>query len=387
MNYTSSDEVLASCAAQCGLDEVITSKEFLDKIPNLHVPGRALLLEEALRKPSLTEKMRALALSCLVPAAWMRRALGASRRAVSMDLESGVAQSPVDQLATVIFSSGSTGDPKGVMLTHFNVMSNIGQVSQVFMLGAGDKILGILPFFHSFGFMAALWLPAVNGVGVVYHPNPLDAGAIGALVAKYKVTFMVATPTFLQTYMRRCSPDSFASLEYVLVGAEKLQERVALAFEDTFGIRPLEGYGCTECSPVVAVNGRDYRAPGFLQIAARRGRIGHPLPGVCVKVLDIETGAPGCAGNRRNADGEGTERDARQIYRQTGEDRGGAKGRLVHDRRRRGHGRRRVPHHHRPAFPIQQDRRRDGAPYSHRRKAAGDSRGQRPGLRGYLASR
>jgi acyl-[acyl-carrier-protein]-phospholipid O-acyltransferase/long-chain-fatty-acid--[acyl-carrier-protein] ligase len=209
-----------------------------------------------------------------------------------MDLESGVAQSPVDQLATVIFSSGSTGDPKGVMLSHFNIESNISQVSQVFMLGAGDKILGILPFFHSFGFMAALWLPAVNGVGVVYHPNPLDAGAIGALVAKYKVTFMVATPTFLQTYMRRCSPESFASLEYVLVGAEKLQERVALAFEDTFGLRPLEGYGCTECSPVVAVNGRDYRAPGFLQIAARRGRIGHPLPGVCVKVLDIETGAP-----------------------------------------------------------------------------------------------
>jgi acyl-[acyl-carrier-protein]-phospholipid O-acyltransferase/long-chain-fatty-acid--[acyl-carrier-protein] ligase len=75
----------------------------------------------------------------------------------------------------VIFSSGSTGDPKGVMLTHFNIMSNIQQVSQVFMLGGSDKILGILPFFHSFGFMAALWMPAANGVGVVYHPNPLDA--------------------------------------------------------------------------------------------------------------------------------------------------------------------------------------------------------------------
>src|SRR5438477_1386832 len=103
---------------------------------------------------------------------------------------------------------------------------------------------------------------------------------------------MVATPTFLQTYMRRCSPESFSSLEYVLAGAEKLQERVALAVEDTFGIRPLEGYGCTECSPVVAVNGRDYRAPAFLQIASRRGKIGHPLPGVSVKVVDIDTGAP-----------------------------------------------------------------------------------------------
>src|ERR1035438_7950132 len=88
---------------------------------------------------------------------------------------------------------------------------------QVFMLGGRDKIMGILPFFHSFGFMAALWMPAANGVGVVYHPNPLDAQAIGALVERYCVTFLIATPTFLQAYMRRCSPESFGCLQYVLV--------------------------------------------------------------------------------------------------------------------------------------------------------------------------
>jgi acyl-[acyl-carrier-protein]-phospholipid O-acyltransferase / long-chain-fatty-acid--[acyl-carrier-protein] ligase len=133
----------------------------------------------------------------------------------------------------------------------------------------------------------------------VYHANPLDAQVIGELVERYKVTFLVATPTFLQAYLRRCSPGSFGSLQYVLVGAEKLQERVALAFEDAFGIRPLEGYGCTECSPVVAVNAPDFRAPGFCQVAAKRGRIGHPLPGVSVKIVDLETGetvAPGKAG-------------------------------------------------------------------------------------------
>jgi acyl-[acyl-carrier-protein]-phospholipid O-acyltransferase/long-chain-fatty-acid--[acyl-carrier-protein] ligase len=185
------------------------------------------------------------------------------------------------------------------MLTHFNIMSNISQVSQVFMLDARDKILGILPFFHSFGFTAGLWLPATQGVGVVFHPNPLDAQVIGGLVEKYEATFLVATPTFLQAYMRRCTPESFGSLEYVLVGAEKLPERVALAFEDQFGIRPLEGYGCTECSPVVTVNGKDFRGPGFRQVAAKRGKIGHPLPGVSVKVVDIDTGepvAPGTAG-------------------------------------------------------------------------------------------
>jgi acyl-[acyl-carrier-protein]-phospholipid O-acyltransferase/long-chain-fatty-acid--[acyl-carrier-protein] ligase len=132
---------------------------------------------------------------------------------------------------------------------------------------------------------------------VVFHPNPLDAQAIGALVEKYKVTFLIATPTFLQAYMRRCTAESFGSLQFVLVGAEKLPERVAAAFEDQFGIRPLEGYGCTECSPVVTMNSRDYRAPGFRQVGAKRGRIGHPLPGVSIKVVDIESGEPVVPGN------------------------------------------------------------------------------------------
>ena len=301
LNYTSSSAVIASCAAQCGADVVITSKAFLEKFPGMQIPGKAVFLEDALESPRLVERLTAIAMAWLLPANLLKRALGASCVSTIADYttqSSNRAEARMDQLATVIFSSGSTGDPKGVMLSHFNVMSNIGQVSQVFMLGADDRVLGILPFFHSFGFTAGLWLPAVQGVGVVFHPNPLDAQVIGGLVQKYKVTFMVATPTFLQGYMRRCTPENFGSLQYVLVGAEKLQERVALAFEDQFGIRPLEGYGCTECSPVVTVNGKDYRAPGFHQVAGRRGKIGHPLPAVCVKVVDIETGLPVAPGTQ-----------------------------------------------------------------------------------------
>jgi len=283
LNYTASSEVIASCAGQCGVDVIITSKAFVERFPKLEIPGKTLFLEDALQAPRLAEQLASLACAWLLPQDLLRRAIGARR---------AVPKTTVDDLATIIFSSGSTGDPKGVMLTHFNITSNIQQVSQVFMLDGRDKILGILPFFHSFGFMAALWMPAVNGVGVVYHPNPLDAKVIGELVGSYKVTFLIATPTFLQAYMRRCSPESFGSLQYVLVGAEKLPERVALAFEDTFGIRPLEGYGCTECSPVVTVNGRDFRAPGFRQVGGRRGRIGHPLPGVSVRVVDLDTGEP-----------------------------------------------------------------------------------------------
>ena len=294
LNYTSSSDVIASCASQCSVDVVITSKAFVERFPNLVIPGRTLFLEDALAVPRLSEKLAALAYAWLIPSAFLRGALGANSRELTSPVPEAASgkTSAIDQLATIIFSSGSTGDPKGVMLTHFNIQSNIQQVSQVFMLDGRDKIMGILPFFHSFGFMAALWMPASYGVGVVYHPNPLDAQVIGELIEKYRVTFLIATPTFLQGYMRRCTPESFGSLQYVLVGAEKLPERVALAFEDIFGIRPLEGYGCTECSPVVTVNGRDFRAPGFRQVGGRRGKIGHPLPGVSVKVVDLDTGEP-----------------------------------------------------------------------------------------------
>jgi acyl-[acyl-carrier-protein]-phospholipid O-acyltransferase / long-chain-fatty-acid--[acyl-carrier-protein] ligase len=299
LNYTSSNEVIASCAKQCNIDVVITAKAFLERFPNMTIPGRTVLLEDAVGDPHLGEKLTALALAWLTPFCLLKRAVGAQRVKPAPEdaVAAGGEASRMDRLATIIFSSGSTGDPKGVMLTHFNIMANISQIGQVFSLTSRDKVLGILPFFHSFGFTAGLWMPAVQGVGVVFHPNPLDAQGIGELIARYKVKFLVATPTFLQGYMRRCKPESFGSLEFVLVGAEKLPERVALAFEDQFGIRPLEGYGCTECSPVVTVNGKDFRAPGFRQVAAKRGKIGHPLPGVSVKVVDIESGQPVAPGH------------------------------------------------------------------------------------------
>jgi len=275
LNYTSSDEAFASCAAQCKLETVVTTKLLLDKIP-LKVPGRVVLIEEVAAGHGFAERFKALLFWCL-PASLLERIL------------SGGASRTLDELATIIFSSGSTGDPKGVMLTHYNIASNIEQMGQTFSFDRGDTLLGVLPFFHSFGFTVTLWLPPVLGVSVVYHPSPLDLAAVGELVRDYRVTFLMATPTFLQAYMRRCSPEDFGSLEFVLVGAEKLPERVALAFEDRFGIRPLEGYGATECSPVVAVNTRDFRAPGFRQLGAKRGSIGQPLPGISVRIVDPET--------------------------------------------------------------------------------------------------
>ncbi|HLY97433.1 MAG TPA: acyl-[ACP]--phospholipid O-acyltransferase [Candidatus Angelobacter sp.] len=276
LNYTASSEILASCAKQCELETVITSKAFLERVP-IQLPVPAIMLEDLAENPRFFERATAACIAWLLPARLIEKFAGAQKKVT------------LDDTVTIIFSSGSTGDPKGVVLTHYNVASNIEQMNQVFMLGRTNKILGILPFFHSFGFTATLCLPTSIGVGVVYHPNPLEARAIGALVSQYAVTFLLATPTFLQSYMRRCSPEDFGSLQYVMAGAEKLPERVSLAFEDHFGIRPLEGYGCTECSPAVTVNTRDFRAAQFRQVGARRASIGHPLPGISVRIVSPET--------------------------------------------------------------------------------------------------
>jgi len=279
LNYTASAEVLAACAGRCGLTNVVTSQALLDRM-HVELPVPAVLIEDLAAAPRRSERVAALSLALFAPAWLLRRVLRVARR------------TQPDDLATIIFSSGSTGDPKGVMLSHANIVSNVHQFAQTFALGRHDRVMGVLPFFHSFGFTATLALPARLGIGVIYHANPLDAQTIGELVERYAATFLLATPTFLQTYAKRCAPDELGSLEYVLAGAEKLPERVAQAFEDRFGLRPLEGYGLTECSPCVCVNTRDFRARGFRQRGAKRGTIGLPLPGVSVRVVDPETLAP-----------------------------------------------------------------------------------------------
>jgi acyl-[acyl-carrier-protein]-phospholipid O-acyltransferase / long-chain-fatty-acid--[acyl-carrier-protein] ligase len=278
LNYTASDSVVESCAQQSGLTTTVTSRAFLEKV-KVRPPGTPVFLEDLAEKPGLGERLVALCAALFFPTSAIERVAGSKGR------------SKLDDVATIIFSSGSTGDPKGVLLTQYNIASNVEQLNQVFMLHKDDRILGILPFFHSFGFMGTLCLTSAVGVGVTYHPSPLDSRTIGALVSQYRITFLLATPTFLQAYTRRCAPEDFGSLRFVMAGAEKLPARVSEAFEDHFGIRPLEGYGCTECSPVVAVNTMDFRAAFFRQVGAKRGSIGHPLPGIVLRIVDPETGA------------------------------------------------------------------------------------------------
>jgi acyl-[acyl-carrier-protein]-phospholipid O-acyltransferase/long-chain-fatty-acid--[acyl-carrier-protein] ligase len=185
------------------------------------------------------------------------------------------------------------------MLSHHNIISNIEAIGQVIQFTPQDRILGILPLFHSFGFTATIWLPVLTGFGAVYHPNPTDAKTIGETVQKYRATLMISTPTFYVSYWRRCTREQFASLRYVIAGAEKLREQIAKGYQEKFGLTILEGYGCTELSPVVAVNTLDVIDGEEKQIGHKPGTVGHPLPGIAAKVIDPDSGetlGPGQAG-------------------------------------------------------------------------------------------
>ncbi|MGB7762567.1 MAG: acyl-[ACP]--phospholipid O-acyltransferase [Bryobacteraceae bacterium] len=276
LNFTAGREGMARVVEQCRIGTTITSRTFLAKAKLEAVEG-VVYIEDILASSTSADKA----------AAWLRARL--SPEFFLLRRYSRQPQTP-DSLATVVFSSGSTGIPKGVMLSHYNVISDIEAIAQVFWINGDDRIVGTLPFFHSFGFTVTIWFPLVSGCGAVYHPDPLDAKAIGALIEKHKGTFLLSTPTFCGSYVRKCSRDQLASLRYVLVGAEKLRERTAREFEQKFGVQLLEGYGCTEMAPVISVNAPDFRAGNDTQVASKPGTVGHPLPGVAVKVVDPQTG-------------------------------------------------------------------------------------------------
>ena len=278
LNFTAGAEAMAAVSAQCKIRTVITSRAFLAKAKIDEMEG-AVYVEEILGGASGSAKAAAWIRARLMPTCLLMR-----RYATRM-------QTP-DSLATVVFSSGSTGVPKGVMLSHYNLISDIDAMLQVFSLGSEDRIVGVLPFFHSFGFTVTIWLPLLAGCGAVYQPNPLDAKATGTMVGKHKGTFLLSTPTFCGNYLRKCSREEFASLRFVLVGAEKLREQTAREFREKFGLGLLEGYGCTEMSPVVSVNTPDFHEGSEKQVGSKPGTAGHPLPGVAVKVVDAQTGTP-----------------------------------------------------------------------------------------------
>ncbi len=278
LNFTAGKAGMTSALKQAAVRSIITSRAFLEKATvELPEDAKIICLEDVIPAIGFVTKLAALAASLCLPIRLIEKLCGA------------VSRPAVEDTATIIFSSGSTGEPKGVMLSHYNVASNAEAVGQAITVNAQDSLLGILPLFHSFGYMS-LWYAIRFGMSIVFHPNPLDAGKIGEIIESEAVTFLIATPTFLQIYMRRCSPGQFGSLRIVFTGAEKLTEKLAVAFEEKFGLKPIEGYGATECAPAITVSTLDYRGQGIYQFGSRRGFVGHPVPGVSVRIVDTDTG-------------------------------------------------------------------------------------------------
>ncbi|EMI17306.1 bifunctional acyl-[acyl carrier protein] synthetase/2-acylglycerophosphoethanolamine acyltransferase, partial [Rhodopirellula maiorica SM1] len=151
--------------------------------------------------------------------------------------------------------------------------------------------MGVLPFFHSFGYSVTLWAVMTLGPTGVYHFNPLDARQIGKLAAKFKASVLLGTPTFLRSYLRRVEPEQFATLDVVVVGAEKMPAELFDAFEERFGVRPVEGYGATELSPLVSVNIPPSRSSAKYQADRIEGSVGRPLPGIGARIVSPEDGS------------------------------------------------------------------------------------------------
>ncbi|HVK11799.1 MAG TPA: AMP-binding protein [Gemmataceae bacterium] len=279
LNYTAGLDANQSAVRQTGMKTVVTSKRFLDRMP-LELQGvNVIYLEDALTGITKWQRIRSLLAVLFLPGWFLEYVV------------LGLGQHKLDDVATIIFSSGSTGEPKGVPLTYRNLSSNTAAGIDHLHLVPKDRLMAVLPIFHSFGYTGTLWLPLQIGASAVFYPDPRQAKEVGELCRTQKCTGLLSTGTFLRFYLRRCDKDDFKSLRLIICGAEKLPTALALEFNEKFGILPMEGYGCTELTPIVATNMTDEAVAGIKQVRNKIGTVGHPIPGVAIRIVDPDTDA------------------------------------------------------------------------------------------------
>jgi acyl-[acyl-carrier-protein]-phospholipid O-acyltransferase/long-chain-fatty-acid--[acyl-carrier-protein] ligase len=276
LNYTAGPAPVRSAIEQAGVRTVVTSRRFVARIP-LELPEgvEAIYLEDVLESVTKWQRISTFLTVLLLPGWLMERALGLHRHTVEDTL-------------TIVFSSGSTGEPKGVVLTHRNVGHNALSSIRTIGIAREDRLFAILPFFHSFGYTVCLWAPLLAGCIAMYYPDPRAAREVGELARTHRATIMLATATFLRFYIRRCDKDDFHTIRSLICGAEKLPVKLQDEFRDKFGVLPLEGYGCTELSPVVSTNLHDVASGGVVQECNHRGTVGQPIFGVCARAFTTD---------------------------------------------------------------------------------------------------
>jgi len=289
LNFTTGEKAFTSSVAQADIDKFITADRFVRKMSSFSWPPNRQLLFLDRVLPGLKAKIALwLCVSKLLSARLLASLLHVPREGGSEE-------------AVLLFTSGSSGEPKGVVLSHRNLLANVNQFGARIDLKADDKILGCLPLFHSFGCTVTVWYPLIEGLNIVTYPSPLEASKLAELIEKHSISLVLATPTFLRGYLRRAKKEQFAAVKMVITGAEKLPAKVANRFRESFGHPVLEGYGLTETSPVANVNLPDEieadetgRGPDGAPVIPnhRPGSVGLSIPGVAVKITDPETHEP-----------------------------------------------------------------------------------------------
>lgn len=261
LNYTMGISGIASVLRTAEIDAVVTSRKFVELgglhclIEEIQKQAEVIYLEEIRETIGLPVKLKALLLSFFPYITW---------------LYSQAIKDP-DEAAVVLFTSGSEGEPKGVVLSHENLLTNRQQVTAVINFTASDIMFNAMPLFHSFGFMAGMVLPLTAGVRLFLYPSPLHYNVIPELCYDIRATILFGTNTFLAGYANKAHAYDFNELRLVIAGAEKLQDEIRQLWVEKFGLRVLEGYGTTEASPVISIN---------TLIHVRQGTVGRILPGI-----------------------------------------------------------------------------------------------------------
>lgn len=282
LNPTCGPESFRSAVEQAALTTIVTAAPVKRKFPHLPWPNPTLDILTAIQEVQGPGLWIRLVAAWLLPSAWLARQ---------------VADHPVnpDDEAVLLFTSGSSGPPKGVPLSHRNVLGNLRQIAETPVFQSGDIFLGSLPLFHSFGLTVGLWHPLVTGTRLVTIPSPLEAASAGEAVAEEGVTVLTTTPTFLRSYLKKWKDGQACSLRLLVTGAERLPNALSDETQRLWGRRPLEGYGLTETSPVAALNQPDPPhglGAESVQTGNKPGTVGRLLPGMTWKLFHPETGMP-----------------------------------------------------------------------------------------------